>query len=149
MTQSLKFLRLTIPEQKVLVKASLLLVTIQFGLRLLSFNRQYQLLVRFGNLAPKSQKPNPAYLEQVVWAITKASHRLLGPNTCLPQALAAQFLLKRHGFPVRLVIGVRKDEFGAFKAHAWVENDGDIVIGGNHLEIEPYTTLPDLEDILV
>jgi len=113
------------------------------------FRKQYRLLVRSGNFTPQTHEPDPAYLQQVVWAITKAGRSLLGPNTCLPQALAAQFLLKRHGFPARLVIGVRKDESGDFKAHAWVENDGNVVIGGDHLELGPYTTLPNLEDVLV
>jgi hypothetical protein len=149
MTQVIKFLQLSLPEQKLLVKASFLLLAIQCGLIFLPFKRQYRLLIRFSKLSVTTQVPDPIYLQQVVSAIIKASHHLLGPNTCLPQALTADLLLKRHGFPVRLIFGVRKDEFGVFKAHAWVENEGVVVIGGNHLELEPYTALPGLEDILV
>lgn len=144
-----KFLRLSFTEQKLLVKGSLLLVLIQLGLRLMPFNKQYRLLLRSANPLSKTQNSDPVYLRQVVWAINRASRRLLGPNTCLPQALAANFLLRRRGFPAHLVIGVRKDESGAFKAHAWVENDGKVVIGGNHKESEPYIPLPDLEDVLM
>jgi len=149
MTLIPKFFRLSFDEQRLLVKTSILLVAIQIGLHILPFKKQYRLLVRSANLTPLSQEPDPEYLRQVVWAITNAGRILLGPNTCLPQALAAHFLLTQNGFPVRLVIGVRKDESGDFKAHAWVENDGNVVIGGNHLELGPYTTLPNLEDVLV
>jgi hypothetical protein len=149
MTLIQKFFRLTSGEQKFLVKTSILLMAIQTGLHIMPFRKQYRLLVRSASFTPLSHEPDPAYLQQVVWAINKAGRTLLGPNTCLPQALAAHFLLKRQGFPARMVIGVRKDESGDFKAHAWVENDGIVVIGGNHLELESYTTLPNLEDVLV
>jgi hypothetical protein len=149
MTRLNKFFRLSFTEQKLLIKASFLLLSIQFGLFFLPFKQQYRLLVRFSNLPASPRANDPFYLQQVVSAITKASRHLLGPNTCLPQALAAIILLRRHGFPVHLIIGVRKDEFGIFKAHAWVENEGIVVIGGYHLELESYTILPGLEDILI
>jgi hypothetical protein len=149
MSRVIKFFQLSLSEQKLLIKASFLLLTIQCALIFLPFKRQYRLLIHFSKLPVTSHVPDPIYLQKVVSAITKASRHLLGPNTCLPQAVAAELLLKRRGFPVRLIIGVRKDEFGTFKAHAWVESEGVVVIGGNHSEIEPYTVLPGLEDILV
>jgi hypothetical protein len=149
MTLIPKFFRLSFDEQKLLVWSSILLVFIQIGLHIIPFKRLYRLVVSSTNFTPPSHEPDPVYLQQVVWAVTKAGRRLLGPNTCLPQALAAYYLLKQHGYPSRLVIGVRKNESGNFKAHAWVENDGIVAIGGNHPEQGPYTPLPNLEDIMV
>lgn len=45
---------------------------------------------------------------------------------CLPRALAACLLLWRGGVPATLHIGVKRYPFGA---HAWVECDGQRVLG--------------------
>ena len=42
-----------------------------------------------------------------------------------------------------LHIGAVKDEEGKFLAHAWVESEGRVVIGGH--ELERYTRLMTLE----
>lgn len=43
---------------------------------------------------------------------------------CLPQAIAIARLLRRRGYPVSLVIAVRRFPFAA---HAWVECDGQVL----------------------
>ncbi len=52
----------------------------------------------------------------------------LWPTTCLYRALGSYTLLRAAGQAVRFVIGVRR-EGGALQAHAWVERDGEIVVG--------------------
>jgi hypothetical protein len=47
---------------------------------------------------------------------------------CLPQALAAQAMLRRRGVASKLCLGVMR-ESGALAAHAWVEIGGNIIIG--------------------
>jgi hypothetical protein len=49
---------------------------------------------------------------------------------CLVQALAAKALLSRAGYPTLIRIGVAASEDGKLRAHAWLERDGEIVIGG-------------------
>lgn len=49
--------------------------------------------------------------------------------TCLTQALSVGILLRHSGQPSELKIGVRKDDAGGFRAHAWVEVQGKVVIG--------------------
>ena len=57
-----------------------------------------------------------------------ASHCFWRP-TCLPQALATSWILRRSNIPVSLQLGVRGS--GAnFEAHAWVEVFEQIIIGG-------------------
>jgi len=82
-----------------------------------------------------------------VWAVTRA-HRY-GPSrgACLQEALVGLLMLSRHGFPSQLQIGVRKGEQGQVEAHAWVENGGDIVIGGPRSQIEEYSALRNMERI--
>ena len=43
---------------------------------------------------------------------------------CLPRSLAVYWVLRRRGLPSELVMGVKKNPFGA---HAWVEVDGDVI----------------------
>lgn len=46
---------------------------------------------------------------------------------CLERALTAAILLRVRGIPCRLVVGVKAGE--AFGAHAWLEVQGDPVVG--------------------
>jgi hypothetical protein len=64
--------------------------------------------------------------------------------TCLTQALVAQLVLCRSGFDPVLRLGVGRDERNVFRAHAWVECDGRVVIGQTN-EFERFTPLPPLE----
>ena len=50
--------------------------------------------------------------------------------TCLIQAIAAQNVLAEHGHASILKIGVSADATGEFAAHAWLEQDGRVLIGG-------------------
>lgn len=59
---------------------------------------------------------------------------------CLPRALTACLLLWRGGVPATLHIGVKRYPFGA---HAWVECDGQTVIGDtpDDWRQEPYVPI--------
>jgi hypothetical protein len=65
----------------------------------------------------------------VAAAVADASRLLPGTSSCLAQALAARLLLRREGLPVEIRIGVGRTPPGGLKAHAWVESDGEIVLG--------------------
>jgi hypothetical protein len=73
-----------------------------------------------------------------------AGWRMPGAKTCLNQALAAQMLLAQRGYPALLHIGVAKGKEGQFQAHAWVESEGKVVIGGSGPEC--FTPLAVLEE---
>lgn len=65
------------------------------------------------------------------WAVRAVGKRLLPERPCLTQALVLQSLLRWYGDnSSELCIGVDKDESGGLIAHAWVEYDGKILIGG-------------------
>ena len=69
-------------------------------------------------------------LEALTSAVVAASRRV--PRaTCLTQAVAAQLLLHFFGYRSTLEVGVARDDGGALVAHAWLEQDGRIVIGGD------------------
>ena len=55
---------------------------------------------------------------------------LLGDKPCLTNALAVQFLLGRRGYSTVLRIGVAKKDGSALEAHAWLEHEGEVLLGG-------------------
>jgi hypothetical protein len=62
---------------------------------------------------------------------------------CLARALATQHLLAVNGYGAQLRIGVAKESSGKLEAHAWVEYQGNVIIGGlQHLSA--FTPLPPL-----
>lgn len=68
-------------------------------------------------------------VEDITWAVRRVSRSVPGA-TCLTQALAAQLLLSRRGHASRLRIGVTRPADERLRAHAWLERDGVILIGG-------------------
>ena len=82
----------------------------------------------------------PASRDRLLRAVRRAS-RLVPDATCLTQALAARWLLARAGIGTRLRIGVAKNPDGTLRAHAWLEDDQYILIGGDG--VEEFTPLPD------
>lgn len=67
-----------------------------------------------------------------VWDVALAEwvDRVLGVlpppwrRTCLKRALALQYLIRRAGSSAELHVGVRRDEAGELRAHAWLVRDG-------------------------
>lgn len=63
--------------------------------------------------------------------------------TCWTQALEAQVLLERHGYPTVMHLRVtRADEpQDGFFAHAWRESNGSVVVGASDVPHVPLATL--------
>jgi hypothetical protein len=38
--------------------------------------------------------------------------------------------MNRYGFDAKLQMGVTRNAAGVFEAHAWIESEGDVIIGG-------------------
>ncbi len=137
-----RFLRLPPNQRWLLIKAALLLEAIKLAMRLIPFKVLRRLADRAGRTFVGRRSGNlPA--QTVAWAVETVSRNTPGEKTCLTQALAAQVLLTRRGYYSLLHIGVVKDENGELLAHAWVECQNEIVVGG--YELERYTPLTSLE----
>ena len=136
-----KFARLPAADRRLLVEAALLLGALRVGLWLLPFRLVRRMADRVS--AGVAGDIGQLSVERIAWAVTAASRYLPGA-TCLPQALAAQALLGRHGYPAVLRIGVARGAAGRLEAHAWIESRGRIVIGGE-ADLARYTPLVALE----
>ena len=63
--------------------------------------------------------------------VRRVARRLPFEALCLPQAMAAKWMLRRRGVSSRLWIGVRRPAPGRpLDYHAWLTVDGESVIGG-------------------
>jgi hypothetical protein len=72
--------------------------------------------------------PQDVPVAHIVWAVRTTAAYIPGA-TCLTQALAAKYQLDRSGRRTRIHIGVAREN-GNFLAHAWLECEGETVLGG-------------------
>lgn len=124
-----KLLQLPAREQFYLAEVICLVGLTRLGLWVLPFRTEVWLLSKTSQIAVNRKRSHTIAVTRIAWAV-RASSRIIPQATCLTQALAAQFLLTRQGHPADLRIGVAKNSAGQLEAHAWVESDGQIVIGG-------------------
>lgn len=139
MTRLQRLRRLDGEERRLLLSAALLHAAIGAALALLPFRVVRRLVARLAGAFSRRQ-PDPRSVDRVAWAATTASRSLPFGTSCLAQALVSQVLLERRGQPARLRLGVARNSDGQFQAHAWIESEGKIVVGGSGASA--YTPLP-------
>ena len=125
--------------RKLLLRASLRLALTVLTLILLPSRsaRHWALAKASRPVSSRSPVETP---ERIAWAVSASGRRLPGA-TCLAEAITACWLMRMQGTAANLRIGVTTEPF--FKAHAWVECDGRIVLGGAD-STENYRSLPPL-----
>jgi hypothetical protein len=123
-------------------KVWLLVALVRLSLCVMPFALARRLVSSLGRHASWRERPGRRRPEVLVLAVRRVA-RFVPCASCLTQALAAEVLLRRAGHTPRLRIGLRRDESGALRAHAWVENRGLVVLGDG--EVERFTPLPALE----
>ena len=70
-----------------------------------------------------------ALLLDVRHAVKTAARNVPWNAVCLPQALAARTMLARRGYGSAFHLGATFDQNGKLIAHAWLEAEGEIVVG--------------------
>jgi hypothetical protein len=138
-----EFRSLPVPERQVVIHAFFLLSIIRLGMWLVPFRTLQR---TFDRVFPCPESVTGKSLSsETILSAKKASSkvrevsRYVPSATCLVQALALQAMLSREGIPSDLAIGVARDEKSAFIAHAWLEINGTVIIGGE--EQNRYTRL--------
>lgn len=104
------------------------IVGLQLGLRLLPLRMLLSLLSRL-RTNHDAQAPDMTIAREMASVVRSCGRRIGGGQHCLTQALALQILMGRQGQPCELCIGVRKDVRGCLQAHAWVQAEGQVVLG--------------------
>jgi len=130
-----------------LAQAAGLVVIIRIALAVFPVRTVTGSLRRAARWLRSAHPASAAYERRVVWAVSAVARRLLPERPCLTQALAVQFLLARRGYRPTLHIGVSK-EGETLAAHAWVERDGQVLIGGRASRLR-YRAFPGLDEKMV
>lgn len=123
-----------------LLRSLALVGIVRFGLWVLPY-RTVQRLIDPGpsDVPSLTIQEGAPYQRRVVAAVEAVGRRLLGDKPCLTQALVAQRLLRQGGYETSLHLGVSKDG-QTLLAHAWLEREGYVVIGGGVSQVR-YTPL--------
>lgn len=135
-----KLLNLPPRERWLLVNTAALLGTVRVLLRLLPFSYVRRLL-SWASRSSRRRAANAIPVERIAWGVDVASRFVPGAGHCLTRALVTQLLLARRGYPAEVCFGVlRESKKTNFIAHAWVESNGVVVIGGTDVNLR-YTRL--------
>jgi hypothetical protein len=104
-----------------LLKAFVMLIYFDFYLAHRDFACLHERLRRY----PVGRRtPRPGEIERVCSSVDLACIWYWKRVLCLQRSAAATCLLRRQGVPAQMVIGA---QHLPFKAHAWVEVDGQVV----------------------
>ena len=124
-----KFRSLSRWERSFLLRTVLVVAFLRVALCLVPFVWLKEYMARHAVRHPIGQD---VPVERIVWAVRTAA-AYIPRATCLTQALAAKYQLERSGRSGRIHIGVDKKD-GQFLAHAWLECEGETVIGEGIVE---------------
>ena len=128
-----KLLSLPTHERWLLLKVAALLGAVRLILRLLPFSSARRLFGWASRHCPRLET-NRVPTERLAWTVSVASRFVPYATHCLTQAIAIQILLARRGYPAKVCFGVLPESTKQLMAHAWVESNGVIVIGGADAE---------------
>ena len=122
----LKFLRLDAGKRRRLLSAMFFVCLIRLSLSLISFKSVLRLTKRLGAARAASTGISQVSSEQVLWAV-KVACRFIPGATCLTRSLVLQIFFARYGRAINLNIGVARAEDRTLKAHAWTEENGEVL----------------------
>jgi hypothetical protein len=135
-----RFAQLPARDKALLLRAAGYVLLARLALWMLPYRRTRALVDTLSRGRPHRTLTPPA---RTAWAVEATAARI-PQASCLTQALAAEVMLRRQGHAPDLHIGIAKDR-QAFEAHAWLELDGSVLIGGH--DLGRYTRLtPDILD---
>lgn len=130
-------------ERLLLLKVLALFPLVCLGVRLLPFRTLVSLLPKKRPSEGKARGSVLDSAERIAYLVEVASrHHFLKPS-CLENGLILSGLLNNRGFESNLKIGTYKTN-GKFEAHAWVEHQGRVILGG---PVERYAPLLSAEAV--
>jgi hypothetical protein len=138
MTRLRKFIALAPAERRLVLEAVVSVVAMRLATWTMPFERVRALADRM-RFSSRRMGPDKPARERIAWAVNAAGNLVPAGSNCLVRALAAQLMFGRYGYRAELHFGVANPAAGGFKAHAWLESDGAVVIGD--FELESYVPL--------
>ncbi|HMK34282.1 MAG TPA: lasso peptide biosynthesis B2 protein [Desulfomonilaceae bacterium] len=125
-----RFLALSRDDRILVARSAMVLMGIWLGLRLFSFKAVLEAVDRPSRRMSYPNRCSRPRLDRIVWAVLAVSWYWPLMMNCLAQALAAKVMLKREGYRTLVRIGVATSESAGLSAHAWLEYNGEVILGG-------------------
>lgn len=139
LTRVAQFAELRASERRLVMLSLVVVAPVRAALCVLPSSFILRLVRRLGDARAREPRLRRPAAERIAWAIAAASC-IVPRATCLTQAVAGMLLLRHYGYESRLCLGVTKSRDGTFAAHAWVELERHILIGGP--QSAAFTPLP-------
>lgn len=90
-------------------------------------------------VASEASPRDASIAREMGWAVTRAARHVPFRAVCLPQAMAAQFMLRRRGVMSVMRFGAGRGAEKSLEAHAWLDAAG--------VEVTGYPVAPHLTQI--
>lgn len=128
MSRLIRFVKLPTAEKILFTEAFFFVAATRIVLWVIPFRLFKNSFRKFFSTSPEIAEPDWSQLEKIVRAVKFAS-RFIPFASCLTQAVSALIIVKLNGQQAELKIGVTGGTNKEFEAHAWLERDGQILIG--------------------
>jgi hypothetical protein len=140
-----KFAQLPRSEQSLLMQLLILIPCIKVALHIVPFRTLHHAIarVKHNELRPDAVRK----CELLARNVSRASRAMPREGKCLAEALASQLLLNRLGVTSTLHIGVARQECGGLAAHAWLEREGSVIVGGLGAGLLTYTGIAGVDAV--
>ena len=130
MSRLRKFLALPHADRGCLIEAGIWLGIARLAILVLPFRWIARGLGKQMARSPEEAGAAPTeLLDRISWAVATASRHLPWDCLCLAQAMAGKAMLKRHGVPSTLYLGLAKSDEAQIRAHAWLRCGERILTG--------------------
>jgi transglutaminase-like putative cysteine protease len=113
-------------RRNLLIEATLALILARLAVGLLPAER---IIAWASRPPPRVDRFPPVPADVICRAVEEVAAKSWMQAVCLPQALAAQGMLRRRGIASRLCLGAAR-QGNALTAHAWIELGDEVIIGG-------------------
>lgn len=133
-----KFVTRSRSERQVLVTVAVSLVVSRALLTTVGLDRTHRVIDRLVRIFPPNTTMHDP--ERIPWAVNAVAECVPLYFSCLMRAIVGERLFAANGYRTELHLGVTKDT--GFEAHAWVERDGEVVVGDvdGHDRFQPLDT---------
>ncbi len=111
--------KLTLSEYFLFFKVFILAITARALLKIIPFKKIIFILNKIlilHRVRPCPDAPDKKF-EKVIAKLKLKQPKVLN---CFSISIAMWYFLKKEGYPVNIVVGLRKDELGMLKGHSWL-----------------------------
>lgn len=119
----------------------LVVLVVRIGLWTTKYQRIRALLVRPCPADPQFERR--ITVARITHAVERIA-RFVPDASCLTQTISCQAILSWKGIPSTITMGLKKDEGGALKAHAWLSWNDQVVLEGNEGTVLDFAKIHDL-----